>query len=177
MTAPAGNRFWEFRSKHGRDKIFSDPELLWKECLKYFTWCEDNPLPEVDYRGKDATPVTLFKIRAFTIRGLCLFLDVNEDFMNQFKLACGGRSDPQSQDFSRIITKIYDTIFTQKFTAAAAGFLKENLIARETGLAEKSQIHQITQNASDYIDYSEVSDEALKEIKIARENKRLEGGS
>lgn len=177
MAAPAGNRFWEQRSKHGRDKIFSNADMLWKESVRYFTWCEENPLIEIDYRGKDATMVELPKVRAFTLKGLCMFLHVNEDFMHQFRNTCAGRSDPESQDFSRIISNIFDTIFMQKFTAAAAGFLKENLIARETGLAEKSQVHQITQNASDYIDYAEVSDEALKEIKIARENKRLESGS
>lgn len=177
MAAPAGNQFWMQRSKHGRDKIFSDAELLWKEAMRYFTWCEQNPLIEVDFRGKDATEVYIPKIRAFTLKGLCLFLGVNEDFMHQFRDACAGRSDPESKDFSRIVSQIYDTIFVQKFTAAAAGFLKENLIARETGLAEKSQVHQITTNTNDYIDYAEVSDEALKEIKIARENKRLESGS
>lgn len=177
MAAPAGNQFWMQRSKHGRDKIFSTPELLWKESVRYFNWCEQNPLIEMDFRGKDATEVLIPKIRAFTLKGLCLFLGVNEDFMHRFRDACAGRSDEESKDFCRIISDIYDTIFIQKFTAAAAGFLKENLIARETGLAEKSQVHQITQNASDYIDYAEVSDEALKEIKNARENKRLEGGS
>jgi hypothetical protein len=143
--------------------------------VKYFTWCENNPLIEIDYRGKDATLVEIPKVRAFTIKGLCLYLHVNEDFMLQFRNACAGRDDQESQDFSRIISDIYDTIFTQKFTAAAAGFLKENLIARETGLAERQQVHQINQNASDYIEYTEVSDEALKEIKNA--NKRLKSNS
>jgi len=175
MAAPAGNRFWELRSKHGRDKIFSDAELLWKEAVKYFTWCENNPLIEIDYRGKDATLVEIPKVRAFTIKGLCMFLHVNEDFMHRFRESCGGRDDKESQDFCRIISNIYDTIYTQKFTAAAAGFLKENLIARETGLAERQQVHQINQNASDYIEYTEVSDEALKEIKNA--NKRLKSNS
>jgi hypothetical protein len=175
MAAPAGNRFWEFRSKHGRDKLFSDAELLWKESVKYFTWCENNPLIEIDYRGKDAVLVEIPKVRAFTIKGLCLFLHVNEDFMLQFRNTCAGRDDQESKDFSRVISNIYDTIFTQKFTAAAAGFLKENLIARETGLAERQQVHQINQNASDYIEYTEVSDEALKEIKNA--NKRLKSNS
>lgn len=175
-VAPVGNKFWELRSKHGRDKLFSSPELLWKEAVRYFNWCENNPLPEIDYRGKDATPVTLYKIRAFTLKGLCLFLNVNEDFMHQFRDACAGRSDDESRDFSRIITQIYDTIYVQKFTAAAAGFLKENLIARETGLADRSDVRQLTiHRTEDYVDYTELSDELLKEIKDAGETKRLEG--
>lgn len=175
MAAPAGNRFWELRSKHGRDKIFSTPELLWKEATRYFTWCEENPLWETDFRGKDATEVQIPKVRAFTLKGLCLYLRVNEDFIHRFRDACAGRSDEESQDFCRIISDIYDTIFMQKFTNAAAGFLKENLIARETGLAERAQIHQINSNANqEFIDYTELSDEALKEIKNAGETKRLE---
>lgn len=28
MGAPKGNQFWKLRSKHGRDKLFSSPEIL-----------------------------------------------------------------------------------------------------------------------------------------------------
>ena len=43
MAAPAGNKFWMLRSKHGRDKLFSTPELLWEAACEYFQWCDENP--------------------------------------------------------------------------------------------------------------------------------------
>lgn len=43
MAAPTGNKFWMLRSKHGRDKLFSTPELLWEAACEYFQWCDENP--------------------------------------------------------------------------------------------------------------------------------------
>ena len=31
------------RSKHGRDKLFATPELLWDAACEYFQWCDENP--------------------------------------------------------------------------------------------------------------------------------------
>ena len=57
MAAPKNNDFWKFRSKHGRDKLFESPELLWEEACKYFQWIKDNPLKEYfiypDYLKED----------------------------------------------------------------------------------------------------------------------------
>ena len=43
MAAPKGNKFWMLRSKHGRDKLFATPELLWDAACEYFQWCDENP--------------------------------------------------------------------------------------------------------------------------------------
>jgi hypothetical protein len=130
MAAPAGNRFWELRSKHGRDKIFSDPNTLWEAATEYFTWCEDHPLIEIDFKGKDATEVELPKLRAFTIHGLCSYLGVNSKYFNDFK----------HEDFSEVLTRISDIIYNQKYTGAAAGFLNPNIIARDLGLTDKKEM-------------------------------------
>ena len=31
-----GNQFWKARAKHGRSKIFSSPNQLWKAAIEYF---------------------------------------------------------------------------------------------------------------------------------------------
>lgn len=173
-VAPVGNRFWELRAKHGRDRLFKEPKLLWKAAVEYFTWCEDHPLMETDFRGKDADEVHIPKMRAFTISGLCLFLDCGSKYFYQFQQSLEGRNDDESRDFSNIISKIIETIYTQKFTGAAAGFLNPNIIARDLGLTDKQEIKQLNQNLNEYIDYTELSDEALKEIKNAGESKRIE---
>lgn len=138
MAAPAGNQFWKLRSKHGRDKLFESPELLWEAACEYFQWCEDNPLKELDFRGKDATEVVLPKMRAFTMQGLCLFLDCNTVYFNQFESALKEKNDDVSKDFSKVVTRIRETIYNQKFTGAAAGFLNANIIARDLGLSDKT---------------------------------------
>lgn len=139
MAAPAGNQFWKLRTKHGRDKLFESPELLWEEASKYFNWCDENPLLETDFRGKDATAVSIPKMRAYTWEGLELYLDIHS--LRDYK------NNKEYKDFSQVITRIEKIIYSQKFTGAAAGFLNPNIIARDLGLKDASKVentHEIT---------------------------------
>ena len=53
MAAPKGNSFWKQRTKHGRDKIFANADLMWEAACEYFQWVEDNPLNEaIVYQGE-----------------------------------------------------------------------------------------------------------------------------
>lgn len=130
MAAPKGNRFWELRTKHGRDKLFSTPEILWEEACKYFEWCEDNPLIQIDFKGSDIKEVDIPKMRAFTWEGLELFLDI--DSFREYK------TNPEYKDFSQVIKRIEKTIYKQKFEGASAGLLNANIIARDLGLKDHS---------------------------------------
>lgn len=131
MAAPKGNRFWEARSSHGRNPIFSSPEDLWTACVEYFEWMEDNPLIEMQafaYRGvvkQEAIP----KMNAFTIGGLCIFLDIARNTWENYR----GRDD-----FLPIVTRAEEVIRDQKFRGAAGGFLNPNIIARDLGLKEST---------------------------------------
>lgn len=138
MAAPKGNEFWKLRSKHGRDKLFSTPELMWEAACEYFDWCIENPLEEQNLvKYKDSyEKVDINKMRAFTIEGLCHYLDCNKVYFNQF--------DPKGTDdaegFSKVITRIRETIYRQKFEGAASGFLNANIIARDLGLSDKKEL-------------------------------------
>lgn len=125
MGGPKGNQFWKIRTKHGRDKLFSTPEILWEAAIEYFEWCDNNPLIEIDFAGKDANRVEKPKMRPYTIKGLCIYLDCNEKYLSDL-----------SNDFSEVVTRIKDVIYTQKFSGAAAGFLNPNIIARDLGLKD-----------------------------------------
>jgi len=52
MAATQGNRWWELRTKHGRDKIFATPEIMWEAACEYFEYCEDNPLMKIEQAKK-----------------------------------------------------------------------------------------------------------------------------
>lgn len=141
MAAPKGNRFWEARSKHGRDKIFSDADSMWKSACEYFAWVEDNPLREnkpTQYQG-EVIDIPADKMRAMTQEGLCIFWGVNSKYLSQFEseLDLGTQS---GKDFSNIIGKIKDVIRSQKFAGAAAGLLNANIIARDLGLTDKKEV-------------------------------------
>ena len=133
MAAPKGNRFWEARTKHGRDKLFASSELLWEACCEYFIWVEDNPLWESKTTQFQGNPVDLpsAKMRAMTLSGLCLFLDMDRSTWTAWKTDI---------DFSAIVTRVEDVIYSQKFAGAAADLLNANIIARDLGLTDKKDL-------------------------------------
>ena len=138
MGAPKGNEFWKLRSKHGRDKIFKDPDIFWEAACEYFEWCEENPLLEHDFVGKDAHDVSRKKQRAFTIHGLCHYLDINVATFSNYE------KDKSYKDFFRVFTRVKEIIYNQKFTGAASGFFNANIIARDLGLADKKELKHET---------------------------------
>lgn len=150
MAAPKGNKFWELRSTHGREKLFKTPALMWEAAVEYFQWCEDNPLTEVKlFNTKDFGVVehVVNKLRAYTLQGLCMYLDCNTGYFNDFERALAEKMDnnpspeelEELQGFSVVIKRIRETIFRQKFEGAAADLLNPNIIARELHLFEKKQ--------------------------------------
>ena len=130
MSAPTGNQFWRQRSSHGRKPIFSSADALWDACVEYFEWVEANPLYEdglVTFQGS-AKHEPLAKMRAMTITGLCIFLDISRSTWDAWR---------DVEDFSAIVTRVEDVIRTQKFEGASAGLLNPSIIARDLGLVEK----------------------------------------
>jgi hypothetical protein len=129
MAAPKQNQFWKLRSKHGRDKLFATPELLWEAACEYFQWCDDNPIEAEDNKGTKNVNTVKFN-RPYTVKGLCLFLNTCETWFKEFK------KRELSDDFITVCRKIEDTIYTQKFEGAICGFYNANIIARDLGLHE-----------------------------------------
>jgi hypothetical protein len=136
MAAPAGNRFWELRCTHGRKRIFSKPDALWKACCGYFEWVQDTPLEEEKAFHSEGmiTKTNVNKLRAMTIYGLCRYLDIDRDTWDEYR---------SREDFSSIIKRVENVIKEQKFTGAAAGLLNANIISRELGMADK-HVHSLT---------------------------------
>ncbi|UOA14510.1 DNA-packaging protein [Sulfitobacter dubius] len=155
-----GNRFWEARSSHGAKPKFTNPDDLWGACVEYFEWNEDNPLTETKgfaFQGV-VTKETFPKMRAMTITGLCLFLDVTRSTWDEWR---SSRSD-----LSDVITRAEAVIFKQKFEGASADLLNGNIIARELGLADK-QDHQSTDGSmtpAPAVVLSNLSDEELAQL-------------
>jgi hypothetical protein len=133
MAAPKGNQFWKARTKHGKDKLFKDPDVLWQASCEYFEWVDDNPIIEykvTQYQGEVVTmPVP--KMRAMTLEGLWLFLNISKSAWYDYKLI---------KDYMEVIERIENTIRQQKFSGAAADQLNANIIARDLGLSDKSEL-------------------------------------
>jgi hypothetical protein len=133
MPAPKGNSFWTMRSSHGRAPIFKDAGQLWSACVEYFEWAEQNPLYEAKafaYQG-DVAIQDLPKMRAMTISGLCIFLDIDQTTWGDYR---------SREGFSQVAARVDDVIRTQKFEGAAAELLSSNIVARDLGLTDKHEI-------------------------------------
>lgn len=133
-AAMFGNKFWKARATHGRDKLFTDPQALWEACEEYFEWVVENPLYEdrlVSFQGV-STHEPVAKMRAMTIKGLCTFLGIVEITWRAWR--------SERKDLAEVIARVDQIIVTQKFEGAAADLLNGAIIARDLGLADKSEI-------------------------------------
>lgn len=133
MGAPKGNQFWKLRSKHGRDKLFSSPEILWEEACKYFEWCDENPLGKIEkVSGEKHYTKEIQHSRVYTWEGLELFLGLSN--LSNYK------TNEDYKDFFEVVTRIDKIIYNQKFTGAASGLFNSNIIARDLGLKDRSDV-------------------------------------
>jgi hypothetical protein len=135
-----GNQFWKQRSKHGRDKLFASPELMWEAAEEYFEWMDRNPKQKTEAAkagDRFGEHVKVPTERPYTLQSLCLYLNCNTAYFRQFKKTA-------SADFSTVITRIEEIIYHQKFEGAAIGSFNANIIARDLGLKEKTEnIHDL----------------------------------
>lgn len=134
MSAPEGNQFWKQRTKHGRDKLFSDPEVFRIECEKYFQWCDDNPWVKneaVKAGDRFGELVHVPTSRPYTIKGLCLFLNIDEGTLTNYE---------KDNGFFGVISRVKDIIYTNKFEGAIVGAYNANIISRDLGLVDKADL-------------------------------------
>jgi len=115
----------------GRPNVYTPEEFAVKS-MEYFKWCEEHPLYEEELvKYKDTyEKVKLSKMRAFTIQGLCIYLNIcSKTFYNLEK----------NPEYLQIITRVRDIIYNQKFEGSAANLLNSNIIARDLGLTDKTE--------------------------------------
>ena len=125
MAAPKGNKFWMLRSKHGRDKLFSTPELLWEAACEYFQWCDENPwttrkaiqknVPVRVKKGKrtitevqqqteqQVSPVS----RPYSLMGFCIYVGASTRWWSNFREDCVSKNE---EDFLQVIARVEETI-------------------------------------------------------------------
>lgn len=146
-----GNSFWKLRAKHGRDKIFSTPAILWECAKEYFESVEDNPDTEVKAMVVDKciekveTPI----VRPFLMSGLCIYLGVTESYFRNFKAAIVAKGNNATQiekDFLTLVEYIELVIYQQKVNGAITGVFNSRMIGNLIGLTDKQEIKQISVN-------------------------------
>lgn len=129
-----GNDLWKLAEYPGRPKAYPDPEGLWQKSCEYFQWVTENPLYEerLFHSTGILTRTKVAKMRAMTIEGLCIFLNIS--MVSWFEQYC------KNPEFLKVTTRVTEIIRKQKFEGAAAEFLNANIIARDLGLADKREL-------------------------------------
>lgn len=134
------HRLWEMYKPGGRPRRFKTAKELAEAGLAYFRWVEENPLHEekaFHFQGT-ITKTTLNKMRAMTLMGFQLHAGVSHGQWSKWRTLSpeeGGRPD-----LIPTMAWIENTIREQKFTGAAADLLNANIIARDLGLADRSEL-------------------------------------
>lgn len=159
MSSINGNQFWKMRSKHGRDKLFETPELLWESACDYFQFCDDNPWVRTKTQSYDKgefSGESLEEIptqRPYSKKGLFVFIDCSDTWLTNFKKTA-------SNDFLRVIERIENIIETQQWEGATVGAFNSNIIARTLGLKDSSDIT----TGGDKITDKNLSPEEIKQL-------------
>ncbi len=132
MTFKKGNELWRLANP-GRPRAFNEPADMLEAALAYFDWVKENPLQEeklFHYQGS-VTRETVNKMRAMTMDGLILHMGIGLQTWYDYKA---------KPEFSEVTKFIDSCMREQKFTGAAADLLNPNIIARDLGLKENSEV-------------------------------------
>jgi hypothetical protein len=125
-----GNQLWRKRSSHGPRPRFGDPETLLAACVEYFDWADGNPLEQdkiFNVRG-ELKHGSLEKMRAMTVLGLCIFLDISTATWQRYR---------DREGFTEVTDRVDAIIRTQKFEGAAADLLNARIISSDLRLGER----------------------------------------
>lgn len=129
MAAPKGNQYWKLAHDWKKPKKYQPDEILDK-AQEYANWCEQNPLYELKVFGTGIR-MKVPKMRAMTIQGFCLFANIDPGTWDNYS---------KEEAYFQIIARIKALFYSQKLEGAAADLLNPNIIARELGLSEKTEI-------------------------------------
>ena len=128
-----GNQFWKARSTHGRKPIYDAPEKLQDAIEQYFEWVIDNPL--IEYKpmieqGMIANAM-IPKPIPMLIAGCQNFCGLSDTQWAIYK---------NNPVFTEVIVQAELIIRAHKLTGASVGFFNANIIARDLGLRDASDV-------------------------------------
>ena len=128
MAAPKGNQFWKLADFSNKEKKFNTPEIMGEKIAEYIEACLNNPI-EVESATSRGV-VTVRKAKPMTIKGICAYLGIVHSTWLDYK---------NREEFTKLITRVEELVYDQKYTYAAIGEFNSNIIARDLGLVDKQE--------------------------------------
>ena len=122
----------------GRNKIITDPQVLWDLFEEYKTECKSYPIIIIDYVGKDATPVNRMKEKPLTFEDYEEYVACQDgmplDLGDYF-----GNNDKRYNDFASICSRIRRAIRADQIRGGMAGIYNPSITQRLNGLVDKTE--------------------------------------
>lgn len=166
MSAPLKNEYYKLATNPGRPKMIPTSEDMWQLFEVYKTWAKDHPIEVQDFVGKDADEVIRKKERPLTLEGFENWVANNGGpwSLDHYFMNYEGRYE----DFVGICARIRREIRADQIVGGLSGIYNPSITQRLNNLVERTENNnKIT---LDQLDYSQLSDEALKEIEDASKN-------
>jgi len=145
-----------------REKTFASPQDLWEAFAGYYEWVKDNPWYKSEPIKSGENAGDLIKVpteRPMTLGGFATHVGMSERRLSDY-----GRLESHIE-YRPVYERIVDIIRAQKFEGAAVGAFNANIIARDLGLAEKTD-----NNHSGKIDIPSTLEVVIKNAPDKRED-------
>jgi hypothetical protein len=130
-----GNDFWNRRSKHGRDAIFSSPEVLQEAIEEYFHDNKQHPWTKKEWKSSNGK-LKMVEIpieTPMTWEGLAIFCGVSVNYFRTFK-ATTLKTHPKRAEFLLVMDWADQAIFKQKLEGSAVGAYNAQLMSYHLGI-------------------------------------------
>lgn len=108
---------------------FTDPNHLLERFYDYLDWLEENKLKESKLYGTEGAVAQLDRMRIPTMQGFQFFLRTVKRVMDMYR--------SRSLVWEDAFCFIEDTMNALSVEGAAAGLLKESIVMRKLGMADK----------------------------------------
>ena len=124
-----------------KPKLIPTPEILYEHFEKYKEYAKSNPKQKQYFSPKSEQVVTVDMEVPLTWNGFEIYLRQNgiiQDMEDYEK-----NDDGRYGEYAPIIRAIKKEIYQDKYVGAAVGQFQHNIIARDLGLIDKKEQHNI----------------------------------
>jgi len=119
----------------GRDRFYSEPQEMWTDAVLYFEWASSEEASVDEHKifnsATGPSHTNIDHARPFTIREYCLYVGISQDTWQRYK---------KRPEYKDVTEAIKDIIYSQKFAGAAVNIYNMQIIARDLGLVERSDV-------------------------------------
>jgi len=133
--------YWDKRKRRGRPKALKSPDHLWSLACDYFKRRDKQKIVKKEFiRGGERAGevVDLEQMVPYTWQGFEAYLHERKIIahLRDYRANKGNYYD----DYSEILIVIGHIMYDQKFTGAASGAFNANVIIRDLGLSERTEM-------------------------------------